>query len=80
MARIREVDPRTAPPEIQRTFEEQRELYGEVLNSSKISAHRPTVFHANMAFGRAIDESGLLPVGLRSLLCVRVAQINGCPF
>lgn len=80
MARIREVDPRTAPPEIRKAFEEQRDTYGEVLNSSRISAHRPSIFFANAAFGRAIDESGLLPVGLRALVCVRVAQINGCPF
>jgi alkylhydroperoxidase family enzyme len=80
MARIREIDPRTAPPEIQRAFEEQINTYGEILNSSKVSAHRPSIFFANAAFGRAIDESGLLAVGLRALVCVRVAQINGCPF
>lgn len=80
MARIREVDSRTAPPEIQRAFEEQINAYGEILNSAKISAHRPSIFLANAAFGRAIDESGLLAVGLRALVCVRVAQINGCPF
>lgn len=80
MARIQEVDPRKAPPEVQRAFEEQIEIYGEVLNSSKVSARRPPIFFANLAFGRAIDESGLLPAGFRSLVCVRVAQINGCPF
>jgi hypothetical protein len=80
MARIREVDPQKAPPEVQRAFQEQTETYGEVLNSAKISAQRPSIFFANAAFGRAIDESGLLTVGLRALVCVRVAQINGCPF
>lgn len=50
------------------------------MNSSLISSHRPSIFLANQAFGRAIDESGLLSVGLRTLLCVRIAQINGCPF
>ena len=80
MPRIREADPSSVPPEIQKVFEGQRETYGEVLNSSLISSHRPSIFLANLAFGRAIDESGMLPVRLRTLLCVRVAQINGCPF
>jgi len=80
MARIREADPSAAPPEIQKIFEEQKETYGEVLNSYLISSHRPSILLANQAFGGAIEESGLLPVGLRTLLNVRVAQINGCPF
>lgn len=80
MARIREVDALKAPPEIRQAFEEQAKTLGAVLNPSKISAHRPTIFFASGALGRAIDESGLLPVGLRSLVFVRVAQINGCPF
>ena len=80
MARIREADPSAAPPEIQKIFEEQTETYGEVLNSYLISSHRPSILLANQAFGQAIEESGLLPVGLRMLLNVRVAQINGCPF
>ncbi len=51
-----------------------------MLNSYLISSHRPSILLANQAFGRAVEESGLLPVGLRMLLNVRVAQINGCPF
>lgn len=80
MARIREIDPATAPLEIRKAFEEQLATHGQILNSGKISAHRPTIYLANVAFGRAIDESGLLGVGLRALINVRVAQINGCPF
>ncbi len=80
MTRIRELDPSAAPPEIRKSLEEQRESFGQELNSSLISGHRPSIFLANQAFCQAIDESGLLPVGLRMLLNVRVAQINGCPF
>lgn len=80
MARIREVDPAAAAPEIRQVFEEQVQAYGAILNSSRVAAHRPSILFANAAFGRAIDESGLLAVGLRALLCVRVAQLNGCPF
>ena len=80
MARISEVNLSFVPAEIRQLFEEQRENHGEVLNSSLISGHRPSIFLANMQFGQAIEESGLLPPGLRALVCVRVAQINGCPF
>ena len=80
MARIREVDASKAPPEIQKAFEEQVKTFGTVLNPSKIYAHRHAIFFASGVLMRAIDESGLLPLGLRFLVFVRVAQINGCPF
>lgn len=80
MARIPEADPSATPPEIQKLLEEQRTAYGEIMNAALISCYRPSIFLANHASGQAIEESGLLPVGLRTLLNVRVAQINGCPF
>ena len=51
-----------------------------MLNTTKIYAHCPPILRAAKLLGKAVEDSGLLDVQLRSLVCVRVAQINGCPF
>jgi len=45
-----------------------------------IQAHCPPILEASRALGAAPHKSGLLPAELRSLVCVRVAQIVTCPF
>jgi alkylhydroperoxidase family enzyme len=51
-----------------------------VLNPTKVLAHCPPILRAARALGASIAESGKLPKGLASLVCLRVAAINGCPF
>lgn len=45
-----------------------------------IQAHCPPILEASRALSSAPHKSGLLPAELRSLVCVRVAQIVTCPF
>jgi uncharacterized peroxidase-related enzyme len=59
----------------------QKKKYGEVLNSALIWGKSPKIFLALSCFYAIIDRKGSLisPV-LRSLIIVRVSQINNCAF
>jgi alkylhydroperoxidase family enzyme len=50
------------------------------LNPTKVMAHCPPILAAAKALGAAIEQSGQLAKGLLSLVYLRVASINGCPF
>ncbi|MDP3532257.1 MAG: carboxymuconolactone decarboxylase family protein [Alphaproteobacteria bacterium] len=59
----------------------QKKKYGYVLNSSLIWAKSPKIFLALSRLYSSIDRkySPISPI-LRSLIIVRVSQINGCAF
>lgn len=59
----------------------QKKKYGYILNSSLIWAKSPKIFLALSRLYRSIDRnnSPISPI-LRSLIIVRVSQINGCAF
>ena len=62
-------------------FRLQRRNYGETLEPSRLWGRTPRVFLALSALYGALDrKSSPLPPGLRSLVQVRVSQINGCSF
>jgi AhpD family alkylhydroperoxidase len=80
--------PRIATPPAQRFpwyvhlfFWNQRRRYGEVLEPARLWGRSPKVFAAVAALYGALDRrsSPLEPL-LRSLVTVRVSQINGCRF
>ena len=50
------------------------------LNPTKVMAHCPPILRAAKLLGASIAQSGQLPQALLSLVYVRVATINGCPF
>lgn len=62
-------------------FRLQRRKYGRVLEPARLWGRTPRVFLAMSAMYGALDRksSPLDPV-LRSLIQVRVSQVNGCPF
>jgi len=80
MPRISEITEDGSEPTLKPIFDKQRELFGEILNPTKVLAHCPPILRAAGLLGQSIDQSGLLPRGLPALLYVRVATINGCPF
>ena len=62
-------------------FRLQRRNYGEALEPSRLWGRTPRVFLALSALYGALDrKSSPLPPGLRSLVQVRVSQMNGCSF
>jgi AhpD family alkylhydroperoxidase len=59
----------------------QRKHYGQILNSSKQWAKSPKVFLGLSLLFRALDRKrSPIPAALRSLIIVRVSQLNGCSF
>jgi alkylhydroperoxidase family enzyme len=77
---VREIDEPGDDPILKETFERERELFGFVLNPTKVQAHTPGIMKAAKQLSLAVDRSGLLPKELLALVNVRVALINGCPF
>jgi alkylhydroperoxidase family enzyme len=80
MPRVREIEDDGGDPILKKEFAKERELLGDVLNTTKIMAHCPPILRAVKALGAAISKSGQLPKGLVALVSLRVASINSCPF
>ncbi len=80
MPRVKEIIDAGDDPLLREMFEQERARYGDVVNPSRVFAHRPKILQAAKALYAACDSSGLVPMALLSLLYTRVAAINGCPF
>lgn len=59
----------------------QKRHYGKILNPAKLWGRRPTLFWLVAGFFGYLDRrsSPISPV-IRSLVCVRVSQLNDCAF
>ena len=80
MPRVREIEEVGGDPILTRVFDKERELFGDLLNPTKVMAHCPPILRAAKLLGASIEQSGQLPKALLSLVNFRVASINGCPF
>ena len=80
MPRVREIEEDGGDPILKDLFAKEREMFGEVLNTTKIMAHCPPILRAAKLLGASIEQSAQLPKGLVPLVSLRVASINGCPF
>jgi alkylhydroperoxidase family enzyme len=78
--RISEIDDDRGDPTLKPIFDRQRELFGDLLNPTKMLAHCPPILKAAAIMGVAFEQSGQLPKGMLPLIYTRVATINGCPF
>jgi len=80
MPRVREIEDDGGDPTLQEIFAKERELFGGLLNTTKVYAHCPPILKAAKRLSASIEKSGLLPASLVALVYLRVALINGCPF
>ena len=80
MPRVREIEDDGGDPVLKDIFARERELYGSLLNTTKVYAHCPPILKAAKQLSASIEKSGLLPASLLPLVYLRVALINGCPF
>ncbi len=80
MPRVTEIDDSRGDPILEELFAKERKAFGDLLNPTKVMAHCPPILRAAKMLGASIAESGKLPNGLASLVSLRVAAINGCPF
>lgn len=80
MPRVTEIDSAHGDPTLEPIFAKEAELFGGPLNPTKIYAHRPPVLKAMKDMAVAIERGGLIDSQLRSLVYLKVALLNGCPF
>jgi alkylhydroperoxidase family enzyme len=80
MPRIREIEDPGDDPILRETWAREQQLFGAILNPTKIQAHTPGIMKAAKQLSVAVERSGLLPPQLLALVYLRVAVINGCPF
>ena len=80
MPRVREIEEPGDDPILKDVFAREHDTFGYVLNPTKIQAHTPGIMKAAKQLSAAVEKSGLLAAQLRSLVYLRVALINGCPF
>ena len=80
MPRVREIEDDGVDPILKDVFTREREIFGGILNTTKVFAHCPPIMKAAKQLGAAIEKSGRLPAALLPLVYLRVALINGCPF
>ena len=80
MPRVREIEEPGDDAILRETFAKETDVFGYVLNTTRIQAHTPGIMKAAKQLGAAVYKSGLLPSALLPLVYLRVALINGCPF
>jgi alkylhydroperoxidase family enzyme len=80
MPRVREIESPGTDPILQEVFAKEQEAFGAVLNTTRIQAHCPGILKAAKQLSAAVDRSGRLEPALLTLVYLRVALINGCPF
>ena len=61
-------------------FRAHRKKFGKVLTPATVYAHCPPILFGFNLMQVMIQRSGRIPPPLRSLVNVRIAQINGCHF
>lgn len=80
-ARIRGVSPHAAPLWIRALYALQRRRYGVVFEPTRVWARAPAALRGFLHFGAAVDrKSSPLDPALRSLVMVKVSQLNSCSF
>lgn len=80
MPRVRVIEEPGDDPILKEIWAREQEAFGDVLNTTRVQAHTPVILKAAKQLSAAVERSGLLPSQLRSLVYLRVALINGCPF
>jgi hypothetical protein len=80
MARVRPLTRAEVSPDVAALLAQSGRAFGEPLVPSGIQAYCPPIFEASRALGAAPAKSGLLSANLRALVCLRAAQLAGCPF
>jgi alkylhydroperoxidase family enzyme len=80
MPRVREITDDGGDKILVAELSSEREIFGDILNPTRVLAHCPEILQAAKKLYASIDQSGLLPPTLLALVYARVAALNGCPF
>ncbi|MCC6630223.1 MAG: hypothetical protein IT340_22815 [Chloroflexi bacterium] len=80
MARIRPLTKDEVSGDLHEVLAAGEQWIGQPAISMGIQAYAPPILEASRMLGAAPAKSGLLSAQLRSLVCLRAAEIVGCPF
>ena len=80
MPRLRPLSRDEAPEAARPAMDAAARAFDAPMTTAGIQARCPPILDAGRTLGAAPAKSGTLPAELRSLVCVRVAQIVQCPF
>ncbi len=80
MVRIRPLTKDEVGDDLRPVLEASERALGTPSAGTGIQAYAPAILEASRSLGRAPERSGLLSPQLRSLVCLRAAEIVGCPF
>ena len=78
--RIKAVPLEEAAPNVQRLYKKTAERLGRVPIPLTAFAHCPEVAETFSALAAALTRSRAVEPRLKTMACVRAAQIAGCPF
>jgi alkylhydroperoxidase family enzyme len=78
--RIKGVTLEEAAPGLQKIYRKTAERLGRVTIPLTAFAHCPEIAEAYSALGAALTRADGVEPRLKTLACVRTAQIAGCPF
>jgi AhpD family alkylhydroperoxidase len=80
MPRLQPIEKEEAPAEALPYYETDEQRYGQVLNNTKLYAYNLPVLETMKAVAAGYAKTSELPLSLKSLVRVRIAVLNGCPF
>lgn len=80
MPRFRLLEREDAPVDARPFYDADIERYGTVLNNTKLYSYNVGVLKAVKLFAGVFAETKAIAADQKSLIRVRVASLNGCPF
>lgn len=78
--RIKGVPTETASPKVERVYSKCEERLGRVPTPYTAFGHCPEALEAMFALSDVLTNSEVIDPSLKTLACIRAAQIAGCPF
>jgi uncharacterized peroxidase-related enzyme len=80
IATISMVDDANATPEAREIFKHVEAAMGRVPNLARVVAHSPPILGAFMQLAGVVAMPHKVPMDLKELAVLRVAELNGCPY
>ena len=78
--RIEGVAEEQASKGVRSVYAKFKSIFGHVIGPYLVMAHRPAILRAAAHMGKAMAQSHAADDKLKTLACIRAAQMIGCPF
>ena len=78
--RIKLLQENEAPATVRELFAQSMRKFGKIIRPMMAYGYCPSILSAFMSLNDALTNEGLLPLKVKALASLRVAQMIGCPF